>query len=161
MSLHRRRGFAALCAALALACGADAPTGPPPPIAEDDVPAVVAEFVAAVNTHRVGRGCGPLAWHASVAGVAQAHSADMVARGFFDHENPDGRDPFERLDAAGVAWTLAGENIAAGYATAPAVLQGWLASPGHRANIENCLYTHHGVGLAGTVWTHVFAAGVQ
>jgi uncharacterized protein YkwD len=80
----------------------------------------------------------------------------MVARGFFSHTNPDGLSPFDRLNAAGVDFTAAGENIAYGYPSASAVLSAWLGSSGHRANIENGNYTHHGVGLEGTHWTHVF-----
>ena len=51
---------------------------------------------------------------------------------------------------------MAAENIAYGYADAASVLQAWLDSPGHRANIENCGLLQHGVGLEGSHWTHVF-----
>jgi len=88
--------------------------------------------------------------------VAQAHSQDMVDRGFFSHTNPDGESPFDRLAEAGIAYAAAGENIAYGYSTASSVLAAWLGSSGHRANIEYAGYTHHGVGLVGTYWTHVF-----
>lgn len=57
---------------------------------------------------------------------------------------------------AGVAYSAAGENIAYGSSTGSAVLTAWLDSSGHRANIENANFTHHGVGKAGTYWTHVF-----
>lgn len=57
---------------------------------------------------------------------------------------------------AGITYTTAGENIASGYPTASAVLAAWLSSPGHKANIENPNFTHHGTGLVGTYWTHVF-----
>jgi uncharacterized protein YkwD len=83
-------------------------------------------------------GCGPLLWHDGTAEVARAHSADMVARDFFAHQNPDGESPFDRLREAGIEWSGgAGENIAWGYPTAAAVLAGWLGSPGHRAKLEN------------------------
>lgn len=142
-------------AALALAgCGGDA-TGPgaPGPGADPEV----TEFVQAMNVHRVTVGCAPLAWHAGVAGVAEAHSKDMVDRDFFSHTNPDGESPFDRLAAAGVTWSGgAGENIAYGTSDGTVVLGLWLDSPGHRANIENCGYTHHGVGLVSGHWTHLF-----
>jgi uncharacterized protein YkwD len=80
----------------------------------------------------------------------------MGRRGYFAHTSPDGVDPFERLSAAGITWGAAGENIAHGQPTAAAVMAGWLSSRGHRANLENAAYTHHGVGLVGTHWTHVF-----
>jgi uncharacterized protein YkwD len=140
--------FAALAPLVALACG-DGPLGP-----EDD-PAVEA-FVELVNDHRASVGCPRLEWRPDVAEVAHAHSLDMVERGFFAHTNPDGASPFDRLQAAGIEYSSAAENIAWGYATAEAVLAGWLGSPGHRANIERCALTQHGIGLVDTRWTHVF-----
>ena len=116
----------------------------------------VARFVELMNAHREAEGCPALEWHDGAANVAEAHSADMTARRFFDHMNPDGESPFDRLRAAGVSWRAAAENIAYGFSTGSGVLQTWLDSPGHRANIENCRYTHHGVGLVRETWTHVF-----
>jgi uncharacterized protein YkwD len=134
-----------------LACAGDSPTGPGPGSDPE-----VERFVSLVNAHRAEVGCPALKWNGAVAGVAQAHSEDMVARGFFAHTNPDGKSPFDRLSDAGVAYSSAAENIAWGYPTAEAVLSGWLGSPGHKANIENCALTEHGVGLRDTHWTHVF-----
>lgn len=116
----------------------------------------VEAFVDLMNAHRVEVGCAPLTWNSFVAEVAQAHSVDMVERGFFAHENPDGLSPFERMTAAGIDYSRAAENIAWGYPTGAAVLDGWLSSPGHRANLENCSLTEHGVGLYETRWTHLF-----
>ena len=113
-------------------------------------------FVELMNEHRVTVGCAPLAWNAGVAEVAEAHSQDMIDRSFFAHDNPDGDSPFQRLQDAGIDYSRAAENIAYGYPTAEAVLDGWLNSSGHRRNIENCSLTEHGVGLVGTHWTHVF-----
>jgi uncharacterized protein YkwD len=133
------------------ACGSDRAVGP-------DLSAnpTVASFVELVNAHRQSIACPALVWNPAVAAVAQAHSEDMVARDFFSHTNPDGASPFDRLAAADIAFSSAAENIAFGYPTAEAVLAGWLGSSGHRANIENCSLTEHGVGLDGTYWTHVF-----
>ena len=63
------------------------------------------------------------------------------------------------MTAAGISYQAAAENIAQGYSTGQAVLNGWLGSTGHRENIENGNYTHHGVGYVedGHYWTHVFA----
>ena len=143
-----------LCVALALlACDSTGPGAEAPGSADP----AVREFVALANAHRESVGCGPLLWHDGTADVAQAHSEDMVEREFFAHQNPDGESPFDRLQEAGIEWSgAAGENIAWGYPTAAAVLAGWLGSPGHRANLETCGYTHHGVGLEGTHWTHLF-----
>jgi len=134
-----------------LACAGDSPTGPGPGADPE-----VERFVSLMNAHRIEVGCPALKWNPAVATVAQAHSEDMVARGFFSHTNPDGQSPFDRLSDAGVAYSSAAENIAWGYPTAEAVLTGWLGSPGHKANIENCALTEHGVGLQDTHWTHVF-----
>lgn len=120
------------------------------------VPAEVQPFVDLMNDHRVSVGCVPLQWRGDVAEVALYHSRDMIERDFFAHSNPDGASPFDRLDDAGVDFSRGAENIAYGYPTGEAVLDGWLNSPGHRANIENCNLTHHGVGLEGTHWTHLF-----
>lgn len=150
LSASSRGSFTALAALVlsASACGADL-LGP-------DVPLDVATFVDLMNDHRVSVGCAPLEWHGGVAGVALEHSRDMIERDFFAHTNPDGASPFDRLDYAEIDYSRAAENIAYGYPTGEAVLDGWLNSPGHRANIENCSLTHHGVGLEGTHWTHVF-----
>jgi uncharacterized protein YkwD len=120
-----------------------------------------------VNRHRRTVGCKELTWFEPVAAVAQKHSDDMVRRNFFDHKNPEGLSPFQRLNAAGVQFTRAAENIAYGQQTAHAVMASWLKSPGHRRNIEDCAMREHGIGFArgtktlpyGTMinaWTHNF-----
>jgi uncharacterized protein YkwD len=133
------------------ACDTDDPLAP-----EVDLDPQVEQFVSLLNAHRADIGCPALEWSGGVATVAQAHSEDMVARNFFSHTNPDGKSPFNRLADAGVGYSSAAENIAYGYPTAAAVMSGWLGSPGHRANIENCGLTQHGVGLYESRWTHVF-----
>ena len=144
-----RLRFALPAVALLAGCGADDPFGP-------EIPADVEEFVSLMNAHRASVGCDPLTWSVDVAEVAQAHSDDMVERDFFAHENPDGASPFDRLSAAGVTYSRAAENIAWGYTSAQAVLDGWIGSDGHRRNLENCALTDHGVGLTDWHWTHVF-----
>ena len=134
-----------------VACDSDDPLAP-----EIELDPGVEQFVSLLNAHRVDVGCPALEWNRPVADVAQAHSDDMATRSFFSHTNPDGKSPFDRLSDAGVTYSSAAENIAHGYPTAAAVLSGWLGSPGHRANIENCALTQHGVGLYETRWTHVF-----
>jgi uncharacterized protein YkwD len=142
-----------LATALLAGCGDD-------PLGVDgldpDLDPQVQAFAVLVNEHRVTVGCGALSWNTDVAAVAQAHSVDMVERDFFAHTNPDGDSPFDRMTEAGLSFSTAAENIAYGYGTPEAVLQAWLDSPGHRANIENCALTEHGVGLNQTYWTHLF-----
>jgi uncharacterized protein YkwD len=114
------------------------------------------EYEQLANAHRARVGCGPLRWDNRTGSVAQAHADDMVRRDYFSHTNPEGQSPFDRLRAAGVTYAAAAENIAYGYPTAAGVLQGWLNSEGHRRNLENCEYTHHGVGLNRGKWVEVF-----
>ncbi|MCK5446691.1 MAG: CAP domain-containing protein, partial [Gemmatimonadetes bacterium] len=139
---------------ITLGCSDDGPAGP----GSSDVPAgEVTIFVTQLNSHRESVGCEALAWHPATAEVGHIHSQDMQDRGFFSHTNPDGESPWDRLAEGGVTWNgPAGENIAMTSGGAESVLEMWLNSPGHRANIENCAFSHHGVGLSGSYWTHVF-----
>jgi len=139
-------------------CGYSPLVQPPPAVVDSPEArdAKVHEFVTLVNRHRQRVGCPALTWDPRVAAVAQAHSSDMLANNFYSHENRRGQSPFDRLSAAGVGFARAAENISRGQTTAQQALNTWLGSSGHRRNIEECRYTHHGVGLAGTYWTHVF-----
>jgi uncharacterized protein YkwD len=109
-----------------------------------------------VDRHRSRIGRAPLIWDDRLAEVARKHSRDMARRGFFSHVNPDGIDPFERLSAAGIPYRAAAENIAEGQTSGREVLEDWLESPGHRRNLDDAAYTHHGIGRYGNHWTHVF-----
>lgn len=109
-----------------------------------------------VNAHRARINCPALQWDAFAAQAAQRHTDDMVRRNYFDHVSPEGQNVGERLRAQGAAWRAVAENIAYGQETAAEVVRGWLSSPGHRRNIENCTYTRQGVGYARGRWTHVF-----
>jgi uncharacterized protein YkwD len=112
-----------------------------------------------VNQERAKVGCSALRADPSLGSLAQNFSDDMADRGFFDHTNPDGKTPWDRADAAGVK-NLGGENIARGQADAQAVMDSWMNSEGHRANILNCDYTRLGVGehtgSGGPWWTQDF-----
>lgn len=121
----------------------------------------LAEVVTLTNVERARHGMRPLTFDARLAAAAQAHSADMVRRGFFAHENPDGRQVWDRAVAAGYAYRKVAENIAAGQRTAKEVVLGWMNSPGHRANILDGELAQIGVGCAeggsyGVYWTQVF-----
>ena len=82
----------------------------------------------------------------------------MRDRGYFSHTNQSGQDPFDRADAAGVS--ARAENIAMGQPDAAAVMEDWMDSSGHRANILDCGLTSLGVGVAegsgGPWWTQLF-----
>jgi len=121
------------------------------------------EVLRLVNVERSGAGCGPVTADATLAKVARAHSKDMAVNKYFDHNSQDGRTPFDRMRAAGYAFSTAAENIAAGQQTASAVMESWMNSPGHRANILNCSLKELGVGRwkqsgspYGIYWTQDF-----
>ncbi|MFB7369805.1 sigma-70 family RNA polymerase sigma factor [Streptomyces sp. NPDC056222] len=119
------------------------------------------EVVAIVNSERAKAGCGPLTENSLLNQAAQGHSVDMAARDFFDHTNPDGDGPGERVTATGYRWSTYGENIAMGQRTPAQVMESWMNSPGHRANILNCSFKEIGIGIhndGGPYWTQVFGA---
>ncbi|MFI8914567.1 sigma-70 family RNA polymerase sigma factor [Streptomyces sp. NPDC053513] len=119
------------------------------------------QVIELVNAERAKAGCGPLTEHPLLTEAAQGHSDDMAARDFFDHTDPDGDGPGERITAAGYAWSSYGENIAKGQTTAAEVMDSWMHSPGHRANILNCGFKEIGVGLhtsGGPYWTQAFGS---
>ncbi|MEU9667416.1 sigma-70 family RNA polymerase sigma factor [Streptomyces bobili] len=121
-----------------------------------------AQVIALVNKERAAAGCGPLTDDAKLRSAALNHSEDMDARDFFDHTNPDGTDPGQRITAAGYSWSTYGENIAKGQQSAESVMTSWMNSPGHRANILNCDFKNIGVGIhdgsGGPWWTQAFGA---
>ncbi len=115
----------------------------------------IREFIRLLNARRQASGCPGLKWDDRLAAVAQAHSRDMIQRNFFSHDNPDGQDPFDRLDKAGIYYSEAAENIVSGCRTGKEAYQSWLNSPHHRINMLNCQYTRLGVGRARGRWTLV------
>ncbi|GAA0584514.1 CAP domain-containing protein [Streptomyces crystallinus] len=131
------------------------------PFSEDGLRRTVSAVVALTNGRRARAGLRPLADDTHLASAAQAYSADMAARGFYSHTSPEGLEPWDRARAAGAAHRGIGENIACGQRTAAEVVEGWMNSPGHRANILKPDFTHLGVGFAGggragTYWTQLF-----
>ena len=90
--------------------------------------------------------------------MARYKSQDMRDNGYFSHNSPTYGTPFQMLSAFGLSYRTAGENIAKGYASPQAVVNGWMNSSGHRANILNASYTQIGVGYVsrGNYWTQLF-----
>lgn len=88
---------------------------------------------------------GALAWNDWLFSAAARHSDDMARHDYFSHTGRDGRSPGQRVSAEGYAWSVAGENIAAGQASVNAVMTAWLASPGHCENLMRPAYTEVGV----------------
>ncbi|MEU5130422.1 sigma-70 family RNA polymerase sigma factor [Streptomyces mobaraensis] len=120
------------------------------------------QVTAIVNAERAKAGCSPVRLNALLTQAAQGHSDDMAARNFFDHTNPDGKGPGDRITAVGYRWSTYGENIAYGQQTPASVMDTWMHSSGHRANILNCSFDEIGVGInnapGGPRWTQVFGA---
>ncbi|MFF2658279.1 CAP domain-containing protein [Kitasatospora sp. NPDC058032] len=123
---------------------------------------IAQQVVDLVNVQRSQAGCGPLTVDARLTTAAQVHSDDMADRSFFDHASPEGYHADHRIEAAGYRWSTWGENIARGQKDPAAVMESWMNSPGHRANILNCSFKQIGVGVrtgsGGPWWTQVFAA---
>lgn len=109
-------------------------------------PDLEAEMLALVNQERTKRGLRPVQADPEMQQVARAHSQDMFARGYFSHYTPEGRDPFDRMKAAGVKFKAAGENLALGQ-TLRICHTGLMNSPGHRANILNPKFGRLGIGV--------------
>ncbi|MDT0447600.1 CAP domain-containing protein [Streptomyces hesseae] len=131
------------------------------PLTDESLARTVAEVLALTNAERATAGLPPLAADARLAAAAQAYSTDMATRGFYSHTSPEGTEPWDRAAAAGAGHRGIGENIACGQRSPAEVVQGWMDSPGHRANILKPGFTHLGVGYAGggpagTYWTQLF-----
>jgi uncharacterized protein YkwD len=132
-------------------------------------------ILQAVNAARAApRTCGeqsfaaapPVSWNAALGAAALAHSRDMANQKYFSHQGKDGTVAGDRARQAGYDWRRIGENIAVGMRSPEAAVAGWLASPGHCANIMAPGFTEMGAGYGvsyarpgGTVyWTQVFGA---
>ena len=109
-------------------------------------PAYEAEMLQLVNEERQKHGLKPLQADAEMLQVARAHSQDMFARGYFAHDNPEGKDPFDRMRAANVVFAAAGENLALAQTVEIAHVN-LMNSPGHRANILNPSFGRVGIGI--------------
>ena len=114
------------------------------------------QVVALVNQERAAYGLSPLTLSADLSDGARLKSQDMRDSRYFDHNSPTYGTPFEMMRSLGITYRAAAENIAMGYRTAEAVVNGWMNSPGHRANILSDKYTEIGVGHVDGYWTQWF-----
>ncbi|MET9999129.1 MULTISPECIES: sigma-70 family RNA polymerase sigma factor [Streptomyces] len=154
------------------------PTPTPSPAAPSATPSTVApppsprtapraqprpqtRLVAEVNTLRAHNDCPQLTTDPRLTEVAQRHSEDMAAQGYFGHTDSTGRGMGDRVTDSGYVWSAVGETIATGNADPAAVAEEWRRSPGRDDDILNCNFTHVGVGIAdspsGPYWTQVLA----
>jgi len=106
---------------------------------------------------------GPVVTDSALREASRCHSLDMAVQGYFSHTGKDGSSPWDRIAAAGYTASPTGENIAAGYQTPQAVVEGWMTSTGHCNNMMNGNSNETGVGYAfqsgspyGRYWTQTF-----
>lgn len=148
-----------LLVAALTACGGGGDDDTPPEdtveAADCGLPDFRAAVLARVNEVRAaGAQCGSegafdptgvLAWEDRLTQAAAGHSRDMAQENFFSHVSPDGRTLVERVEATGYTWVRLGENIAAGHTSVAAVIDAWVASSDHCANMMNPAFTQVGV----------------
>lgn len=124
---------------------------------------LLANLLSAIDMERALNRHAPLKLHTALSLAAQRHAEDMIARGYFAHENPEGLRVGKRVRAAGYgnldtktcqcSYRISiGENLAKGQRTVNYVIQSWLASPSHREALLSDLYTEIGIGIADDVW---------
>jgi uncharacterized protein YkwD len=105
-----------------------------------------AEMLQMINEERQKHGLKPLQADPEMLQVARAHSQDMFAKGYFAHDDPEGKDPFDRMKAANIRFETAGENLALAQTVEIAHVN-LMNSPGHRANILNPSFGRVGIGI--------------
>lgn len=119
------------------------------------------EVLELVNKERAKVGAKPLTLSNELTNVATIKAKDMSDKGYFDHNSPTYGSPFDMLKRFGVQYSYAGENIAAGQRDANEVMNSWMNSSGHRANILKAEYEQIGIGYVeggsyGTYWVQLF-----
>jgi uncharacterized YkwD family protein len=116
--------------------------------------------VRLVNIERQKAGLSPLSVSNKLSDVARLKSKDMADNRYFSHTSPTYGSPFDMMKQFGISYRTAGENIAKGYLSAESVVNGWMNSSGHRANILNPSFGTIGVGAYKTgntfYWTQMF-----
>ena len=104
------------------------------------------QVIALTNEERAAHGCGALTQHAALTEAARGHSNDMATRNEMTHQGANGSDTGDRLKQVGYPASSWAENVAYGQPTPEEVVDAWMASPGHRANILDCGLAEIGVG---------------
>lgn len=100
------------------------------------------------NTARLGNDQSALTLNSQLAAAAQAKATDMVARDYWSHTTPDGKQPWSFVSDAGYHYVAIGENLAYGFSSSTSAVNGWMNSPPHRNNLLNRAYTDVGFGVA-------------
>ena len=128
------------------------------PMVDSAVLSYEQQVVDLVNRIRVQNGLKELKHNWELSRVARFKSQDMCDNRYFSHTSPTYGSPFTMIRNFGISFRTAGENIAKGYTSPEAVVNGWMNSTGHRQNILNPSYTQIGVGYVanGRYWTQMF-----
>ncbi|WP_147532741.1 CAP domain-containing protein [Bacillus marasmi] len=114
------------------------------------------QVVQLVNQERAKNGLAPLTHRADLKNVAQKKAEDMINSNYFSHTSPNYGSPFDMMKTFGISYASAGENIAKGQTTPQQVMNSWMNSSGHRANILNRDYNAIGVGFYHGAWVQMF-----
>lgn len=124
----------------------------------ETVEAIERDVIKLTNREREKLGLVPLRVDTRLGGVAREKSRDMVINNYFEHDSPTYGTPFDMMHLYGITYQVAGENIASGYTSPEEVVNAWMESPGHRANILNEDFTTIGVGYdeGSNAWTQHF-----
>ncbi|MCR4324406.1 MAG: CvpA family protein [Candidatus Curtissbacteria bacterium] len=118
------------------------------------------KMLTLVNQERAKEGIDPVVWDEDLAEVGRAHSRDMFERQYFSHFSPEGKDVGDRLQEAGIKYSIAGENLALA-PTLSRAHSGLMNSSGHRRNILDPAFSRIGIGVIdggvyGKIFTQVF-----
>ncbi|MCB9615864.1 MAG: CAP domain-containing protein [Sandaracinus sp.] len=151
--MNLRLTLALVASLLALVACGDGGSGPD---CGGDEGSEVCEVFRLVNVERRAAGLEPYVWDSHLATAAQRHAVDMSENDYFSHSSQDGRSFVDRAGEAGYDASPRGENIAQGYRNAAAVMEGWMSSDGHRANILAEGSNEIGIGLRDFYWVQVF-----
>jgi uncharacterized protein YkwD len=108
----------------------------------------VNELLTATNAQRTNSKVNALQMNPELVSAAQTKANDMVARGYWSHNTPDGKEPWTFILAAGYQYSTAGENLAYGFSDSNKTITGWMNSPTHRENLMNDKFTEVGFGIA-------------
>ena len=119
------------------------------------------QVASLTNSERKAKGLSVLTLDSQLSKLARLKAEDLAKKGYFSHTSPTYGSAFDMMNKYGVSYRTAGENIAKGQKTAESVMNGWMNSSGHRANILSSAYTNIGVGYAkdsrgNTYWVQIF-----
>ncbi|TXK84331.1 hypothetical protein FU659_09515 [Paenibacillus sp. N3.4] len=109
-----------------------------------------------VNQERSKAGLSSLSMSGELSKMAMVKAKDMSNNNYFDHNSPTHGSPFDMMNEFGITYNSAGENIAKGQSTPTQVMNDWMNSPGHKANILNSSYTHIGIAYYNSEWVQEF-----